>query len=371
MRIVADEAIPQLELFARWGELIRLPGREISNKHLQRADALLVRSITPVDANLLTGSRLRFVGSTTSGIDHIDQAYLHDAGIAFAHAPGCNAEAVADYVCSALAALGADLGTPAGRRVGVLGFGQVGSRVAGRLHKLGFEIKAYDPLLKSSDNAFLGSLDEALQCDLLTLHVPLTDDGAYPTRHMLNAGQLDALPRKLVLINAARGAVIDNRALAAILPSRPHWQTVLDVWEGEPLPDQTLLQRVSVATPHIAGYSLQAKNRGSAMVYQAFLRHFDGLQSGVQQGMPHAVQAPLLQLTANSRVDDVVLSAYDVRDDMQGLRTLLGSAAFGKEFERLRKSYRVRHEFSVCRFNIEDNVDIDLINKLKHMSFNA
>ena len=370
MRIVADAGIPLLsEHYSQWGDLQRLPGRDIARADLLDADALLIRSITRVNAELLADTNVRFVGSATSGIDHIDQAYLRQSTIEFAHAPGCNAAAVADYVCSALAALGVDLGRPAGLSVGVVGFGQVGSRLANRLHNLGFKIKAYDPFLKLSQNKFRGTWDEVTACDIISLHVPLTYEGDYPTHHLLAAEQLAALPEQLILINAARGAVIDNDALAAILPHRPAWQTVLDVWEGEPAPNQSLLQQVNIATPHIAGHSLQAKARGTSMIHHAFMQYFF-----VQQPAAQAVEvlpSPPLKLTAGSELDAIVLAAYDVRDDMQPLVALAGNADMGREFERLRKHYRVRHEFSAYDVDCKEGLGNRLIKQLKALKFNV
>ncbi len=373
MRIVADEGIPLLqESFAQWGEVSCLPGRAITRADLVDADALVVRSITQVNAELLADTNIRFVGSTTSGVDHIDQAYLRASSIEFAHAPGCNADAVADYVCSSLAALGVDLSQPAGLTVGVVGLGQVGSRLASRLHDLGFKIKAYDPYLKPFQSRFLATWDATAACDILTLHVPLTRDGDYPTYHLLAAAQLAALPERLILINAARGAVIDNHALAAILPQRRGWQTVLDVWEDEPTPNQTLLQQVDIATPHIAGHSLQAKARGARMVYQAFLQCFFPAQAALPGEQTFDTRsAPALELTGNCTLNDVVLAAYDVREDAMPLVALLGNAEISSEFERLRKQYRVRHEFSAHRVSRSPTVDSDLINSLNHLKFNA
>lgn len=376
MRLVADEGIPLLdEDFALWADVKRLPGRDITRADLLHADAILVRSITPVNAELLAGTKVRFVGSTTSGVDHIDQAFLRGSGIAFAHAPACNADAVADYVCSALAALGVDLGQPAGLRVGVVGLGQVGSRVAQRLNRLGYKIKAYDPFLNSSQGPFLTSWREVLRSDVLSLHVPLTHSGDYPTHHMLNAVQLAALPQQLILINTARGAVIDNNALSEILPQRPTWQTVLDVWEGEPTPNQTLLHQVDVATAHIAGHSVEAKNRGSRMVYRSFLKCFYGEELAAQHASTETVAvgpAPSLKLAAGSRLNDIVLDAYDVRDDAQQLTALAKrNENISEEFDRLRKHYRARHEFAAWRLDGGKNLSSKLIRQLNYLNFNT
>ncbi|MFZ3185464.1 MAG: 4-phosphoerythronate dehydrogenase PdxB [Pseudomonas sp.] len=273
MRIVADENIPLLdEFFAQDASILRLPGRAISAADVQGADVLLVRSVTKVDQALLAGSGVRFVGTCTIGTDHLDLDYLAQAAIHWASAPGCNARGVVDYILGSLLALaereGADLSQ---RTYGVVGAGEVGGRLVKALRELGWRVLVCDPPRQAAEGGDYHSLDTLLgQCDVISLHTPLTSDGPLATRHLLAAEQLQRLRPSAWLINASRGAVLDNAALYQVLLQRPDLQAVLDVWEGEPLVDVPLAGLCQIATPHIAGYSLDGKLRGTAQIYQAY-----------------------------------------------------------------------------------------------------
>ncbi|MEX1197279.1 MAG: 4-phosphoerythronate dehydrogenase [Pseudohongiellaceae bacterium] len=286
MKIVADANILDIEPgFAEYGELVLRPGREIRPADVRDADALIVRSITRVDAALLAGSRVRFVATATSGTDHLDLPWLHHAGITVADAAGCNANAVAAYVMAALQ----ELTVPGGGRAVVIGAGHVGSRVVHRLQRKGVHCRVVDPFVEqggvsaSVRRAFddrvpelcFSSLDEALaDADIVSLHVPYTTQGPHPTRGLLNAERLSRLRPGTVLINTARGEVLDEAALKQRLRSGGDLQAVLDVFHDEPEVDRELIHLARIATPHIAGYSRAAKLAGTARVLAAFRAHF-------------------------------------------------------------------------------------------------
>ncbi|HCL42231.1 MAG TPA: 4-phosphoerythronate dehydrogenase, partial [Pseudomonas sp.] len=259
MHIVADENIPLLDaFFAPLGRITRLPGRQISHQDLTDADALIVRSVTRVDPQLLAGTPVRFVGTCTIGTDHLDLPGLAAAGVTVASAPGCNARGVVEYVLSCLLTLsertGLDWRT---RRVGIVGVGEVGGRLAQTLTALGVECLLCDPPRAARGEGGFAPLDQLLtECDVISCHVPLTRTGADATWHLLDAGRLVALRPGAWLINSSRGPVIDNHALKAVLAERADLQVALDVWEQEPQVDCALLQRCALGTPHIAGYSL-------------------------------------------------------------------------------------------------------------------
>ncbi|MFK8020682.1 MAG: 4-phosphoerythronate dehydrogenase [Pseudomonadales bacterium] len=345
LAIVADENIAAIEeLFAGYASIRRVAGRNLKASDLDGADALLVRSVTQVDQGLLAGSTIKFVGSATIGTEHVDLDYLAASGIQFANAPGSNADSVADYVCSALAALLPDLGciAGAGLKAGVIGYGQVGSRVTKRLQALGYHVSAYDPFLPTDAQSVLASFNEVIQSDVLSLNVPLTRSGPHPTWQMINSSVLEKLPAQSVLLNTCRGSVIDEPALASWLDDSPGAHAVLDVWEREPAIDATLAAKVSVATPHIAGYALDGKIRGSKMLASAFIAHF-----GLTENQPIANdKAQVLSLTGNESLNDILLQAYDVRRDDAALRRALIGQSIGPEFDQLRKSYPMRREYS-------------------------
>lgn len=363
MRILADENIPLVEdFFAEHGEIRRMPGRSINRASLEQAEVLLVRSVTRVDRELLEGSAVRFVGTCTIGTDHLDIDYFEEAGIGWASAPGCNARGVVDYVLGSLLALaerdGAEL---ADRRYGVVGAGQVGGRLVEVLRGLGWNVRVCDPLRQAREVGEFVGLDEILaECDVISLHTPLTLEGAHSTFHLLNQSRLQQLRPGAWLINAARGAVVDNAALREQLTKRPDIQAVLDVWEGEPQADVELARLCRIATPHIAGYSLDGKLRGTAQIYEAFC---------VSKGLAPTVDldelmpdAPLrgLSFNASATPHDVLATicraVYDPRnDDAAFRRSLIGDEEQRRSgFDLLRKQYPPRREIDGLHIEIND-----------------
>ncbi len=355
MKIVADENIPCVQqAFASLGEVSLLPGRGMQPENVRAADILLVRSVTRVDASLLQGSPVRFVGSATIGYDHVDRDYLQQRAIGFATAPGSNATSAAEYVVSALMVLSGQQGFElAGKTVGIIGCGNVGSRVRRRLSALGMHCLVNDPPLQASagHDDFV-SLDTALQADIVTLHVPLTKNAPHPTLHLLDAAALDRLKPGAILINTSRGAVADNRALDALLATRDDLSVVLDVWENEPSISAALLQKVALGTAHIAGYSYDGKLRGTEMIYRAACDYFNRpVQWRAADELERAASIDL----RHHDTDDVlavaraaVLACYDVRQDDARLRATLSlpDAERALAFDRLRKDYPLRREFS-------------------------
>jgi erythronate-4-phosphate dehydrogenase len=358
MRIIADENIPCVaKAFASLGDVTLLPGRGMQAEQVHAADVLLVRSVTRVDARLLAGSNVQFVGSATIGFDHVDRAYLQQQGIGFSTAPGSNATSAAEYVVSALLALAVQQGfDPAGRTVGIIGCGNVGSRVRQKLAALGMNCLVNDPPLQAQGghDDFV-DLDTVLQADVITVHVPYTREGPYPTHHLVDAALLERLRPGAVFINTARGAVADNAALDQLLESRSDLSVVLDVWEGEPDISMTLLEKVQLGTPHIAGYSLDGKLRGTEMIYRAACAHFgrsllwqaaDDLPAGLSLDLRELRPAPLLV-----KLQAAVFACYDIRRDDASLRQQLALPAADRpsRFDRLRKEYPVRREFPQAR----------------------
>lgn len=371
MKIVADENIASLqETFALHGELITRPGRSLAAADLLAADALIVRSVTRVDEALLAGSKVGFVGSCTIGTDHIDLDYLARAGIRFVHAPGCNARAVAEYVVTALFKVLGDLSQWQSLRIGIVGYGNVGRRLAQLLDGLGVAWVAFDPVT-TQDIPYQGSFDDILRCDIVSLHVPLTSQGAHATRHWFDAQVLQSLVPHALLINSARGAVINNTDLLSMLSAdgartgETSRRVVLDVFEAEPAINQALLTAVALATPHIAGYSVQGKQRGTWQVYRHFCA-FLGIAA------PEAAMGNLLDLDCEScsSVCDVILRAYDIGADDARLREGLGGD-IATHFDAMRKNYPSRLEWNNRRLaNIEHSTlqqtDVD---KLRSLGF--
>lgn len=365
--IIADENMPALTLLSACGVVQTVPGRPLPREALATAQVLLVRSVTRVDEALLADTPVRFVGSATIGTDHVDLDYLARAGIRFAHAPGCNAMAVAEYVLQTVLAWALDNDRPLDRlRIGLVGLGNVGGRVASLLEAVGCEVIASDPPLAEADVRTaipLGTLEQVLACDVISLHVPLARGGAHPTLHLLDAARLGRLTPSQLLINTCRGPVIDNTALLARLEAGQGPVTVLDVWEQEPQVPPALLAAVWRGSPHIAGYSVEGKVRGTWMLYQALCQWL-GVRA--EQPMPQLAPERIWRPPVASAADVLALlrTAYRPEDDHRLLREAMGlppeggsqekgalltDATRGANFDRLRKTYRVRHETAGLR----------------------
>ncbi|MFF7710205.1 4-phosphoerythronate dehydrogenase PdxB [Pseudomonas sp. NPDC007930] len=359
MLIVADENIPLIdEFFCSFGEIRRVPGRQIGPEHLRDADALIVRSITRVDAALLAGSPVRFVGTCTIGTDHLALEHFAEAGIHWASAPGCNARGVVEYVIGSLLLMAEREGVAlASRTYGVVGAGEVGGRLIEALRGLGWRVLVCDPFREGEGHVSLDTL--LAQCDAISLHTPLTREGEHATWHLLDEQRLRALRPGTWLINAARGPVIDNHALRTVLAERPDLTAVLDVWEHEPSVDRALASQCLIATPHIAGHSLDGKQRGTAQIYQAFCR-WQGVAPSVQ--LADLLPPPwLAQLSLHASTEpDWALAAicravYDPRRDDADFRRSLhrDEAAQRQAFDQLRKQYPYRREVEGLAVRIE------------------
>lgn len=353
--IVADENIPFAhEAFSTLGDVRLMHGRRITRADVTRADVLIVRSITRVDAALLEGTRVRFVGTATSGSDHVVVPDLERLGITFYAALGCNANAVAEYMTAAWLAVAERAGeTLRGRRVGVVGVGHVGSLVVEKARALGMMPVLNDPpKARETGNLAYRPLHELLHCDIVTCHTPLTLDGPDPTFRLIGESFFSRLKPGAWFCNAGRGEVVDEALLHHALDGGRLGAVLLDVWDHEPEVDGRLVERVNIATPHIAGYSLEGKLNGTDMVYQAACRFLGQRPTwDVAAAFPTA-EVPHLDLDACGRADQQVLAEavtriYPIlRDDDAFRQTAQMTASDrGRQFDRLRKAYPTRREF--------------------------
>lgn len=359
MRIVADSKIPFLggALESR-AEVVYLPGADISAADVADADALIVRTRTNCGEKLLSGSKVKFIATATIGFDHIDAAYCAANGIEWTNAPGCNSGSVRQYICSVLLNLAVRHGfSLKGKTIGVVGVGNVGAKIAELGETLGMRVLLDDPprARVEGGGVFVDLKRIVAESDIITLHTPLAKDGGDKTWHLADAGFISAMKRSAFLINSSRGEVVDNQALKTALKEGRLAGAVLDVWEGEPEIDLELLELVDIATPHIAGYSLDGKANGTAMSVQAVSR-FLGL--GLDDWMPENVTAPAnpvlpgVDATDEAALLAAVSSTYDVLADDRRLR---GDPA---GFERQRGDYPLRREFRA--FSVE-NADETLV----------
>ncbi|MGH2271427.1 4-phosphoerythronate dehydrogenase PdxB [Anaerohalosphaeraceae bacterium U12dextr] len=380
MKIVADQNIPFVEpCFAHLGEVKLCAGRKITPELVADADALLVRSVTQVNRDLLAGSRVRFVATATIGFEHIDRDYLNEHHIGFSSAPGSNANSVAEYIIAALLALGKKYKFRlAGKSIGIVGVGNVGSRVAKKCQALGMTTVLNDPpLARQTGDPQYRPIDEVFHCDFVTLHTPLTREGQDKTYHLADAAFFARLKQGAFFLNTSRGAVMDTQALKKAMHEKRLGGVVLDVWENEPHIDGDLLARVDLSTPHIAGYSFDGKVAGLMMIYEALCKFFNLKTAHTLADFLPKPQVPEIHLTTEQLkqfeeqiIHDVVQSIYVInRDDFNTREILLQEPAKrGEFFDMLRKNYPERREFQNTKVFVPD-IHSSLARKLAGIGF--
>lgn len=348
MKILVDRNIPGVdETFARHGEVCKVDGRQLRKEQLLEARALIVRSVTTVNEDLLQNTAVGFVGTATIGTDHLDIPWLEQQGIRWANAPGCNADAAAQYTLAMMLLASKRLAFQlTGCSVGIVGHGHVGSRVHWMLRACGVrDIRVCDPPLTQAGCPNLCTMDEISGCDVISFHVPLTLSGPHATMHLVDDRFLARLQPGALLVNTSRGKVTAGRSLRNWLISGMG-HAALDVWPDEPNIDPDLLHATTVATPHVAGYSLDGKLRGTEMVYRQFC---DWLETGpVGFGLWSGLGFYSLPGKHGLTLEDAILTACPVaRDDAQ-LRKLIIISPQNQSvfFDELRQAYPERRDFS-------------------------
>ena len=338
MKIVVDDKIPYiretLEMLA--DEVVYLKGSDIGPEDVKDADALIVRTRTHCDEQLLKGSKVQFVATATIGYDHLDTAWLEQNHIAWTNCPGCNAGSVAQYIESVLLNLKprtSNLKSPL--TLGVVGCGHVGSKVCRVGERLGMRVLVNDPPLekeimrKSHDETntypFVSLETIEQEADIITFHVPLDET----THYLADKSFFQRLKKKPVIINSSRGGVVDEQALLQALEDGTVSQAVIDTWEGEPDISRTLLNKTFIGTPHIAGYSADGKVNADNMVIEALCRHFS-------LALPPKIEPP--KLHEGFSYTGSPLELYNVMNDSRKLKTRPES------FEDLRGNYPLRRE---------------------------
>ena len=336
MKIVVDDKIPYIRetICQLADEVVFLSGAAITADDVKDADVLVVRTRTRCNQQLLEGSKVQLVVTATIGYDHIDTEWLESAGIRWTNCPGCNSGSVAQYVESTLLLLEQKKGLSLRQStIGIVGCGHVGSKVKAVAERLGMRVLVCDPPLASTPSPLTShfvSLDEIERnSDIITFHVPLTKEGDYATWHLADDDFFNRLSRVPYIINTSRGEVVDNKALLLAIEEGRVRDAIIDVWENEPHPDATLLDKVFIGTPHIAGYSADGKVNADNMVIDAICQQF-GLSH------PGIIAPPALpkdfHYTGNP------LELYNPMDDSQKLK------AEPSHFEQLRNNYPLRRE---------------------------
>lgn len=365
MKIICSTNIPYArEAFGRLGDVVVLPPSGITAKQVRDADIMCIRSTTRADSALLEGSRVRFVGTTTIGIDHMDTDYMDRAGIAWRSAAGCNANSVSEYVTAGLLCVARrhDLRLE-GKTVGVIGIGNVGRLVVEKAEALGLRVLLNDPPRQEIEGKRLFKPLPAVlaESDIITLHTPLTRSGNHPTFHLADERFFRKLKPGAIFINSARGAVLKSDALLNAIERGGVSYAILDTWEDEPEFRNDVLDRVELGTPHIAGHSFDGKVTGTLMIFREACR-FLGVESDWTPAtlLPPPI-VPEITLDADGQDDEPVLwelvrKVYDIEEDDRLMRASApADAALRREnFERLRQNYPVRREFHFTRVTLRD-----------------
>jgi erythronate-4-phosphate dehydrogenase len=374
MQLVVDENISfGEEAFSTFGKVILCGGRNISNQILRDADALIVRSITEVNKNLLKNTKVRFVGTATIGTDHVDKIYLKKNNIVFASAAGCNSEAVAEYVFTVLSKIVLKNNLRFDRlKIGIVGVGNIGSKVARLSSLLGIKILKNDPpLRRKSHNQTYLPLDELMDCDILTFHVPLNIGGIDNTFHLFGNEELQKLKDKAILLNTSRGPVVNNSVLLECINEK-NLRAVLDVWENEPDVNVDLLNKVYLATPHIAGYTLEGKVNGTVLIYNELCRYLK-TESAWKPILPE-INDKVIEIKKHESTEDLLFQItqkiYDIEADNENMRKITSKREIEKEnyFDSLRKNYILRREFSNYAISLEEK-NSETVNMLKQIGF--
>ncbi len=362
IKVVVDNKIPFTDQFNhRDFEFRYLPGGSISPADIKDADAMIIRTRTKCNHQLLANSSVKFIASATIGFDHIDTEYCRTAGITWTNAPGCNSGSVMQYVAASLCHISlTEQINLKGSRLGIIGVGNVGSKVASFARAAGMIPLLNDPPRERNEGGDFISLEHiASEADFITIHAPLNSEGPDPTYHLINNRFLNNLRKKPVLINSARGEIVETNALISAVKSRKVSASVNDCWEYEPDISRELLDKSVLATPHIAGYSKDGKAEGTAMSINALMRFFG---YGDIRWFPAEVPVPtepVIDLTGVSEPEEALKSAilhtYPIKKDDLELRE---DPAI---FEKLRGDYPVRREFGAYRITGVESQEISEI----------
>ena len=360
-KIIIDEDIPYIRgVLEDYARVCYFPAKAISQDVVKDADGLFIRTRTSCNRELLAGSSVKFIGSATTGKDHVDEAFCKESGIRFIHAPGCNAGSVKQYVAAALSVIMKNTDcSPEQLTLGIVGVGQIGSRVRKMASHLGFQVLINDPPRERSEglSGFSSLIDVLEHSDIITVHVPLSDHGQDATFHMINDDFLRKMKSHSYLVNTSRGPVADTGALK-MHADRLHY--VLDVWENEPDIDNALLRKTFLATPHIAGYSVDGKANASGTVIREAAKYFGFPLENWKPDIPEPAHEKIEADSSNKMCDvyDAILQTYDIRNDEKKLRDNPA------HFEQLRNGYPKRWEFENYRIESQRPRCKTLFNKL-------
>ncbi len=361
MKIVADDKIPFLKgLLEPIADMVYLPGNKFTNKEIADADALLVRTRTQCNTELLSGSNVRFIGTATIGFDHIDTQFCKENAIFWTNAPGCNADSVVQYIISSLFYLSIkNHFSLQGKTIGIVGVGNVGKRVEDACCKLGMTILLNDPPRAELEPGFVDLQTIASECDIISFHTPLTFSEKYPTFHLANESFFSLLKKQPIFCNSGRGEVVDSKALKHAFDNKLISEMVIDCWENEPDIDRDILSKATIATPHIAGYSTDGKMNATRMILSS-LSDFFKLNIDLSSLKLPPLEKDKIDLDSflDNRIENTILKTYNPMDDCIPLKKT------PENFELFRGNYGLRREYPAYTIYNATKEEIQLLEKL-------
>lgn len=374
INIVADDNIPFLKgVLEPYANIEYYPGNEISRKHIRNADALIIRTRTKCNKELLSNTNVKLIATATIGIDHIDVEYCEQNNIKLVNAPGCNSSSVMQYVTSALFYLAEreDFNLSP-KTIGIIGVGNVGSKIYNVANILGMKVLLNDPprARKEKSNRFVDIKTIQENADIITFHVPLNKNGIDKTYHLASESFFSSLKKKPIIINTSRGEVVDTNSIKNAIQKKKISKVVLDVWENEPSIDLNLFNMVTIGTPHIAGYSVEGKANGTAVCVNAVNDYFKlGLEENWYPINLPEKQSKSMTIDCSGKsiqhiISEAVFNSYDIINDDLLLRHN------PQDFEKLRAEYGIRHEFDYYNLNLK-SCSYELSSKLSQIGFNV
>lgn len=369
LHIVADKNIPFFKgTLDNIAEVEYLSGEDFSPEKIKNADALIIRTRTICNKNLLQGSNVKFIGTATIGYDHIDTDFCKQNNIYWTNAPGCNAPSVAQYIVSALLTLAKKYNFSLSEKtLGIVGVGNVGKEVEKAAKTLGLKILLNDPPRQEKEELphFVSLNTIAKEADIITFHTPITCKGKYPTYHLFNDDFANLLTKKPIIINAARGEVTETESLLHALDKKIISNCVIDCWENEPNINKTLLESITLATPHIAGYSTDGKATATRMVISSLCSFFNIDSNKITT---FEVANPIKEciFTSSTSLDDIlydiVNQSYSIEKESSNFKNC------PEKFEVIRNSYPLRREFFAFTANVPQ-ADKKVLQTLKNLGF--
>lgn len=343
MKIVADKDIPFLKGVAeQYGDVSYVSGKDFSKEIIRDADTLIVRTVTRFGEEILKGSSVKLICSATIGYDHIDVNYCDTHGITWKNAPGCNSGSVMQYIVSALIVVSRKKGFDLkNKTIGIVGVGNVGKKVAKACEILGMKVLLNDPPRQEEENSdeFTDLETIKREADIITFHTPLTKEGKYKTYHLGNGDFFNSLKKHPIVINSARGGIIETNAIKEALRNNTISGAIIDCWENEPDIDREYMEMVDLATPHIAGYSADGKANATRMSLENIAEFWKASTDPIKSIMPPQPVDPVIDYNKFKKIEDIILNTYDPQTDHKSLRDN------PEKFSSLRSSYPLRREY--------------------------